>query len=132
MGRGPGHRGLRIFMTAGDAEETDDRDGDGIIDVIDDARDVLLGDGAQRGLRQLGDRVDADWNAHPDRRADAVLAIVHGGRHEQAAWKRALPVFLDWAYGAGPAVSASLASPPVRRRSTSPWRHGMFSVAQAT
>ena len=38
---GPRHR-TRWWIAAGEREETDDRDGDGLIDAVDDARDVVL------------------------------------------------------------------------------------------
>lgn len=46
----------------GAVEETSDRDGDGVIDAVDDLRDLIDGwrdvDGTPRcGLRQLGDGV---------------------------------------------------------------------------
>lgn len=96
--------GSRFFFAVGDAEETDDRDGDGVIDVLDDARDLIDGwrvageaEPRAKGLRQLGHSVNPDHAAEA-KRADASLFVFAGGRHEQAAWAAMLPVFLRWAH----------------------------------
>jgi predicted alpha/beta superfamily hydrolase len=94
--------GLRLFFAAGDKEETDDRDHDGTIDVLDDVRDLMTGEkaavgSARRGLAQHGDSINLDYAAHVDG-ADAVLYRLPGGAHNQASWSRMLPVFLRWAY----------------------------------
>lgn len=98
------HAGSRFFFAVGDAEETDDRDGDGVIDVLDDARDLIDGwrvsgepEPRAKGLRQLGHSVNLD-HAAKGTRADASLFVLAGGKHEQASWARMLPVFLRWAY----------------------------------
>ena len=99
------HAGSRFFFAVGDAEETDDRDGDGVVDVLDDTRDLIdgwrvAGDAQPRakGLRQLGHSVNLDHAAKATR-ADASLFVLAGGKHEQASWARMLPVFLRWAHG---------------------------------
>ncbi|HWR96249.1 MAG TPA: alpha/beta hydrolase-fold protein, partial [Arenimonas sp.] len=66
-----------VYLAAGTAEETDDRDGDGVIDVLDDAQDVI--DALSSKTRQ------------PDRRHDFRLVRLDGGRHNQATWKLLLP-----------------------------------------
>lgn len=105
IANGAYHSGLHAFLAVGDAEETDDRDGDGIIDVVDDARDLLegwvvAGEVAPRmkGLRQLGHSINLDHAAAPTR-ADAALYVSPDGTHRQPSWSRMLPVFLRWAYG---------------------------------
>jgi predicted alpha/beta superfamily hydrolase len=78
----PAH--FAVWLAAGTAEETDDRDGDGVIDVLDDAQDVL-------------DALNAKAR-HPKRRHDFRLTRLDGGQHNQASWKLLLPGFLQWAY----------------------------------
>ncbi len=94
-----------VFLAVGTAEETSDRDADGVIDVLDDAQDLLEGwqapDGMHRkGLRQLGYSVTAPdaFNAFNPSRQAATLYALGGGQHNQASWARMLPVFLRWAY----------------------------------
>lgn len=75
----------KLFFAVGTREETDDRDGDGVIDVLDDTRDLI------EAVRRKS-------------RGNATLHVLEAGRHEQQAWARMLPVFLRWAYAtdAGP------------------------------
>jgi enterochelin esterase-like enzyme len=104
---GPRHR-TRWWIAAGEREETDDRDGDGLPDAVDDARDVAL------ALQEREGSANLDWSAHPDRRARVAFASVAGGGHNQATWKRMLPEFLRWRYGHAPLPSPSpLARMPV-------------------
>lgn len=86
----------RLFLGIGTKEETDDRDRDAVIDVLDDARDLVEGwtaPGGQRrrGVRPLGDGADPDG---------VMLFLLQDGRHDQPSWARMLPVFLRWAYAA--------------------------------
>ena len=102
--RGPRRAGLKMWFAVGTAEETSDRDGNGIIDAVNDVQDVIEGyrgaDGFHaRGLEQLGYSVNLDCAQHPSRRADVALFLLQGGRHNQAAWGKMLPPFLLWAYG---------------------------------
>lgn len=102
--RGRRRIGLKMWFAVGTAEETKDRDGDGINDTVDDVQDLLEGyrgtDGFHaRGLKQLGYSIDMDYANHPSRHADASLFQLQGGVHNQASWKQMLPVFLRWAYG---------------------------------
>jgi predicted alpha/beta superfamily hydrolase len=99
------HAGSKFFFAAGGKEETDDRDGDGTIDVLDDARDLIGGwrksdDGEEvraKGLRQLGHSVNPNEDGALSR-ADAMLYVLPDGEHHQASWGKMLPVFLRWAY----------------------------------
>lgn len=108
------HAGSRWFLAVGDAEETDDRDADGTIDVVDDARDLIdgwrvAGEGEPRakGLRQLGHSVDLDAATRLSR-ADASLFVLREGRHDQRSWSKMLPTFLRWAYALrAPALQAT-------------------------
>ena len=106
--------GLRLFFSVGMAEETADRDGDGVIDAVEDVQQLVQGYRAsggpsQRGLQQLGYRVEMDYAQHPSSGADAVLLLVPGGKHNQAAWKQVLPVFLRWAFGGSALIDAKRA-----------------------
>jgi enterochelin esterase-like enzyme len=94
---------LRMFFAVGTDEEDDDRDADGVNDAIDDTRDLIDGwhapDGdALKGLRQQGYTINLDYPA-TSAPTNVALYTLQGGRHEQAAWARMLPVFLRWAYG---------------------------------
>lgn len=109
VSRGKPRPGLKLFFAVGSAEETDDRDGDGIIDAVDDTRDLILGSNRSAaprmgGLVQLGYSVNLDYASGPTR-ADVALLLLDGGEHNQASWARMLPAFLQWAYG-GPAPDA--------------------------
>jgi len=99
---GTAHRRLQLYFAVGTAEETEDRDDDGVNDALDDTRDLIDGWHAgdvlkARGLRQRGYRVNLDYATHPVR-ADVVLAVLDGGQHNQTSWARMLPGFLRWAY----------------------------------
>ena len=93
----------KLFFAVGTTEETNDRDGDGLIDVLDDTLDLINGwwapDGRPRkGLRQLGYSVNMDA-ATGTSSAAASLYVLDAGHHDQSSWARMLPVFLRWAYG---------------------------------
>ena len=95
--------GLKLWFSVGTAEETSDRNGDGVIDAIEDVQELIEGyraaDGFQaRGLQQLGYSVDPDYAQDPSRHADVVLLLLKDGQHNQASWKKMLPPFLLWAY----------------------------------
>jgi len=110
----PPRNGARFYFAVGTAEETDDRDGDGINDALDDTRDLIdgwrVGDETKtKGLRQLGYSVNLDHATHRQR-TDAALAVFEGGQHNQASWAKMLPGFLRWAY----AVHA----PPIKATGT--------------
>ncbi|WP_449429159.1 alpha/beta hydrolase [Rhodanobacter umsongensis] len=102
--RGPRRDGLKMWFAVGTAEETSDRDGNGIIDAVNDVQDVIEGyRGAggfhARGLEQLGYSVNLDYAHHASRTADVSLFLLQGGHHNQTAWGQVLPPFLVWAYG---------------------------------
>lgn len=95
---------LRFWITVGGREETNDRNANGVIDAVEDARDLVEGvrlpNGTyERGLRDLGYRVDGDHGDHPSPDADVAFYVLADGEHNQATWKRMLPPFLVWAYG---------------------------------
>jgi len=100
---GPKREGLRLWFAVGTSEETDDRDEDGVVDAVDDVRDLIDGyrDGGftVKGLRQLGYSINPDYAGNPSRNEDVALLLLEGGQHNQASWRRMLPRFLVWAYG---------------------------------
>ncbi len=79
----------QMFFGVGTQEEADDRDGDGVIDVLDDTRD-LIDRVADRCVREACDGTDKEG---------VVLFLLEDGRHDQPSWARMLPAFLKWAYG---------------------------------
>jgi pimeloyl-ACP methyl ester carboxylesterase len=95
--RGPKREGMKFWFAAGTAEETNDRDRDGVIDVVDDLQDLVNGYRAtgvqRRGLRQLGYSTTGTD-------ADVTVFLLPGGHHQQASWAKMLPVFLRWAFPA--------------------------------
>ena len=72
---------LRLWFEAGTEDEKDDRDGNGVIDAIQDTTE-LIDELAAKGFR---------------RGRDVVYVEIAGGEHNEATWARALPEFLKWA-----------------------------------
>lgn len=72
---------LRLWFEAGTKDETDDRDGNGVIDAIQDTTE-LIDELVQRGFV---------------RGPDLVYREVKDGRHHESTWAQALPEFLAWA-----------------------------------
>lgn len=72
---------VRLWFEAGTADETADRDGNGVIDAIQDTTeliDELVAQGFTRG-------------------SEVAYHECEGGEHNEATWARALPEFLRWA-----------------------------------
>jgi enterochelin esterase-like enzyme len=76
------HPGLRVWLQAATLDETADRDNNGVIDAIQDTRE-LMAEMARLGYQEG---------------QDMIYIEVVGGRHDQATWARLLPQFLIWAY----------------------------------
>jgi len=77
---------LRLWFEAGTKDETDDRDGNGVIDAIQDTTELMTeleGRGFPRG-------------------PDLTYVEIAGGEHNEATWARALPGFLEWALPRAP------------------------------
>jgi len=74
---------LKFFLQAGQLDETADRNGNGVIDAIDDTLDLI------RELEAKGYR----------RGEDIRYLEMPDGRHDVPTWGRAFPEFLRWAYG---------------------------------
>lgn len=73
---------LKFWFEAGTQDETSDRDGNGVIDAIQDTTelmDELRLKGYQPGL-------------------DMVYVQVKDGKHNQQTWAKVLPDFLKWAF----------------------------------
>ncbi|HEX7630706.1 MAG TPA: alpha/beta hydrolase-fold protein [Lacunisphaera sp.] len=71
----------RLWFSAGTREETSDRDGNGVIDAVQDTTeliDELVAKGWTRGER-------------------ITYVQLEGGEHNEASWARLLPAFLEWA-----------------------------------
>lgn len=73
---------LRLWFEAGTADETDDGDGNGVIDAIQDTTE-LIDELVAKGFRR-----DRDVTYHE----------MPGGKHHESTWAEALPVFLRWAF----------------------------------
>jgi len=76
------HPGLRFYFTTGSLDETADRNGNGVIDSIDDTLALI---------NELKEQGYAD--------ADIRYINYEDGRHDVATWGRAMPAFLLWAWG---------------------------------
>lgn len=79
--KGPVKENLKFFLQCGAADESEDRNSNGIIDSIDDALDLA------EELRNIG---------YPD---DAVYYLeIPDGRHDVPTWGRAFPAFFKWGW----------------------------------
>lgn len=74
---------LKYWFYAGGKEENGDRDKDGVIDVIDDTKDMT--------------ELIKSKNVCPA--SDIVYKESPDGTHDHASWSKALPDFLLWAFG---------------------------------
>ena len=74
---------LQYWFYAGAKEETGDRDKDGVIDVIDDTKDLT--------------DIIKSKNVCPA--GDIVYVESSEGKHHYADWSKALPGFILWAFG---------------------------------
>ena len=79
--------GLRMWFMAGTEEERIDSDGDGVIDMVQDTLE-LMDELALKGYRSG---------------VDMAYYQLEGGQHLPAAWHKALPEFLSWAFPPGAA-----------------------------
>ncbi|MFD1257410.1 alpha/beta hydrolase [Mucilaginibacter terrae] len=74
---------LKFWLQTGTADETADRNKNGIIDSIDDAVDFIK-------------ELEAKGYTRP---ADIQYLEMVGGEHNPATWAKAMPKFLCWAFG---------------------------------
>ncbi|WP_031527074.1 alpha/beta hydrolase [Dyadobacter crusticola] len=71
---------LKCWFQCGSQDEYDDRDGDGVIDSIQDTLECIA---------EL-ERKGAIWNQ------DVFYTEIPDGRHDQATWSQVMPEFLKW------------------------------------
>ncbi len=74
---------LKYWFYAGDQEETSDRDNDGIIDVVDDTKDLI-------------DLIKSKNVCPP---GDIIYTEFREGKHNYETWSAVFPQFLLWADG---------------------------------
>ena len=75
--------GLKYWFYVGGKEETGDRDKDGIIDVVDDTKDLI-------------EIIKSKNICLPE---DIRLVEDASGKHDYESWSKQLPAFLVWAFG---------------------------------
>jgi enterochelin esterase-like enzyme len=73
---------LKFFFACGDSDEAEDRNGNGVIDAIDDTIDLM------RELLAKGYLEGRDFHYEQ----------LSGGRHDVATWALAFPAFLRWGW----------------------------------
>ncbi len=74
---------LQYWFYAGAKEEDTDRDKDGIIDVVDDTKDL----------------VELIKNKNVCKPGDIIYSEDVNGKHDYFSWSNQLPAFLIWAFG---------------------------------
>lgn len=74
---------LQYWFYAGEKEETSDRDKDGVIDVLDDTKDLIT----------------LIKNKNVASESDIAFTEMEEGKHDYTSWSRAFPDFLIWAVG---------------------------------
>jgi enterochelin esterase-like enzyme len=74
---------LKLWLQTGTKDETADRNGNGIIDSIDDAIDLI------KELETKGYK----------RPVDIQYVEIVGGSHDAPTWAKVMPKFLCWAFG---------------------------------
>ncbi len=75
---------MKFYFECGTLDETGDRNNNGIIDSIDDTKD-LISTLADKGYDPL---------------LDIFYHEIEGGKHDTTTWALAFPVFLKWAFKA--------------------------------
>jgi enterochelin esterase-like enzyme len=73
--------GLKFWLECGTADETADRNNNGIIDSIEDTLDII------KELKTIGYT-----------NTDIKYVEIVGGEHNFNTWKKAFPVFLEWIF----------------------------------
>lgn len=85
-------RRVRFWFQAGTDDETEDRDGNGVIDAIQDTTELI------------DELVARGWESS----ADLVYREVAGGRHEPATWKDVFGEFARFAFHTGKTGAATV------------------------
>lgn len=80
--KGVFHPWLQFFVECGKLDETADRNGNGVIDTIDDALDLII---------ELKAKGYTDAHIH--------YLELEEGTHDVSTWAEAFPVFLKWGWG---------------------------------
>lgn len=73
---------LKFYFQTGTDDETSDRNGNGVIDSIDDTKDLI-------------DRLYAKSYS----KESVQYVEIQGGKHDVQTWAKALPDFLKWGWG---------------------------------
>ncbi|WP_375418667.1 alpha/beta hydrolase-fold protein [uncultured Hymenobacter sp.] len=95
------HPRHQFWLQTGTLDETSDRNGNGLIDAVDDTLDLI------QELQRKGLNVNTQMR----------YVQVEGGHHHQDTWGRVLPDFLLWAFGQPAPAARLLAAPlPVVRK----------------
>jgi enterochelin esterase-like enzyme len=81
--KGHYHEGQRFFFSTGSLDETRDRNNNGIIDAIDDTMAMIS-------------ELEKHGYSFPN---DLHYINFEDGKHDVQTWARAMPVFLQWAFG---------------------------------
>jgi enterochelin esterase-like enzyme len=74
------NEGQKFWFECGTDDEKDDRNGNGIIDSIDDTQDLI------KELEAKGYQQGKDISYYE----------IKDGQHNQKTWSEAMPVFLKW------------------------------------
>ncbi|MBS1622086.1 MAG: esterase [Bacteroidetes bacterium] len=74
--------GLKFFFQCGNKDETKDRNGNGIIDSVDDTLDLI------KELKEKGYKDN-----------DIYYLEFPEGKHDIPTWSKAMPFFLEWSWG---------------------------------
>lgn len=79
----PGRPALRMWFETGQRDEASDRDGNGVIDSVQDTEELI-----------------AELEAKGYRRGSDVVHLTVMGSHDLPTWKRMLPEWLAWVFPA--------------------------------
>jgi predicted alpha/beta superfamily hydrolase len=74
---------LKFFFQCGTKDEAEDRNGNGVIDSIDDTKELI-------------DELVKKGYSYPK---DIFYYELEGGKHDVPTWGKAMPTFLKWGWG---------------------------------